>query len=119
MKQFVAGVPNITFINVQTREEIKMNYAMSYNKYGDEIDIDYAILCDKEYQSITDWIMNEYFVKVKFEFNIYHGDIENAVDSKDGVYTETYPVIMVYKPFVNSTDTKSPGTIEFKIKVRE
>lgn len=119
MKQFVAGVPNITFINVQTKEEIKMNCAISYSKYGDEIDIDYAMLCDEEYQSVFDWIMDEYFVKVELEFNIYHGDTENAVASKDGVYIETYPVVMIYKPFVKSADVQSPVIIEFKIKVRE
>lgn len=119
MKQFVAGVPNITFINSQTKEEIKMNYVMSYNKYGDEIDIDYAMLCDEEYQSVFDWLINEYFVKVKLEFNIYHGDTENITVSKDGVYIETYPVLMIYKPFVKSVDVRSPGIIKFKIKVRE
>ena len=119
MKQFIAGVPNITFINVQTKEEIKMNYAMSYNKYGDEIDIDYAMLCDEEYQSVIGWIMDECFVNVKLEFNIYLGGTENAVASKDGLYIENYPVIMIYKPFVKSADAQSAGTIGFKIKVRE
>lgn len=119
MKQFIAGVPNITFINTQTKEEIKMNYAMSYSKYGDEIDIDYAMLCNEEYQSVFNWLMNEYFVKIKLEFNTYDENAENIVASKVGAYDECYSVVMVYKPFVKSADVQSPGIIEFKIKVRE
>lgn len=119
MKRFVAGVPIITFINSQTQEEVKMMFAMDYSKYGDEIDIDYAMVCDEEYQIVLDWLMGEYFVKVQLDFNTYNGDTENVVASKADDYTETYPVIMVYKPFVKSSNAQSPGIIEFKIKVRE
>lgn len=119
MKQFIADVPNITFINVQTKEKIKMNYAMSYSKYGDEIDIDYAMLCDEEYKTVLSWLMDEYFVKVRLEFNTYNGDTENIVAPKSDTYIENYPVIMIYKPFVKSSNCESAGTIEFKIKVRE
>ena len=119
MKKFIAGVPNITFINVQTKEEIKMNYAMSYSKYGDEIDIDYAMLCDEEYEKISSWILNENFVKIKLQFNTYIGDTTNVSTPRVGFYEEFYPVIMVYKPFIKSSNCESTGTIEFKIKVRE
>ena len=119
MKQFVAGVPIITFINSQTQEEVKMTFAMDYSKYGDEIDIDYAMVCDEEYQTVLGWLMDEYFVKVRLEFNTYNGDTENIVASKADDYIETYPVIMVYKPFVKSSNAQSPGIVEFKIKVRE
>ena len=37
MKQFIAGVPIVTFINCQTKEEVKMMFTMDYSKYGDEI----------------------------------------------------------------------------------
>lgn len=47
MKQFVAGVPLVTFINCQTKEEIQMNFSNDYNKFGDEIILDYAMVCDE------------------------------------------------------------------------
>ena len=119
MKQFVAGVPIVTFINCQTKEEITMNYAMDYNKFGDEIILDYAMICDGEYEQILSWILNESFVKIKLEFNTYIGDAEDICSPQKGKYEETYPVIMVYKPFVKNSNCESAGTIEFKIKVRE
>ena len=119
MKQFVAGVPIVTFINCQTKEEITMNYAMDYNKFGDEIILTYAMICDEEYEQILSWILNESFVKIKLEFNTYIGDVEDICSPQKGKYEETYPVIMVYKPFVKNSDCESAGTIEFKIKVRE
>lgn len=119
MKQFVADVPIVTFINCQTKEEITMNYAMDYNKFGDEIILDYAMICDEEYEQILSWILNESFVKIKLEFNTYIGDAENICSPQKGKYEETYPVIMVYKPFVKNSNCESAGIIEFKIKVRE
>lgn len=119
MKQFVAGVPLVTFINCQTKEEIQMNFSNDYNKFGDEIILDYAMVCDEEYEKILSWILNESFVKVKLEFNAYIGDTEDICSLQKGKYEETYPVIIVYKPFVKSSNAQSAGTIEFKIKVRE
>lgn len=119
MKQFIAGVPIVTFINCQTKEEITMNYAMDYNKFGDEIIIDYAMICNKEYEQILFWILNENFVKIRLEFNTYIGDTEDICSPQKGKYEEIYPVIMVYKPFVKNSNCESTGTIEFKIKVRE
>ena len=119
MKKFIAGVPVVTFINCQTKEEVKMMFAMEYSKYGDEIDIDYAMVCEEEYQIVLSWLMDECFVKVRLEFNTYNGDTENIVALKSNTYIETYPVIMVYKPFVKSSSNESTGIIEFKIKVRE
>lgn len=119
MKQFIAGVPVITFINCQTKEEVKMLLSIDYNKFGDEIVIDYAAVCDEEYEQISSWILNESFVKIKLEFNTYIGDAENICSPRKGKYEETYPVIMVYKPFVKNSNCESAGTIEFKIKVRE
>lgn len=119
MKKFIAGVPVVTFINCQTKEEVKMMFTMDYSKYGDEIDIDYAVVCEEEYQTVLGWLMDECFVKVRLEFNTYNGDTENIVASKSDTYIETYPVIMIYKPFVKSSNAQSAGTIEFKIKVRE
>ena len=119
MKQFVAGVPLVSFINCQTKEEINMNFCVDYNKFGDEIILDYAMICDDEYQQILSWILNESFVKIKLEFNTYIGDAEDICSPQKGRYEETYPVIMVYKPFVKNSNCESVGTIEFKIKVRE
>lgn len=119
MKKFIAGVPMVIFINCQTKEEITMNYSMDYNKFGDEIILDYAMVCDEEYEQILSWILNESFVKIKLEFNTYIGDVEDICSPQKGKYEETYPVIMVYKPFVKNSDCESAGTIEFKIKVRE
>lgn len=119
MKKFIAGVPVVTFINYQTKEEITMNYSMDYNKFGDEIILDYAMICDGEYEQILSWILNESFVKIKLEFNTYIGDAEDICSPQKGKYEETYPVIMVYKPFVKNSNCESAGTIEFKIKVRE
>lgn len=119
MKQFIAGVPVVTFINCQTKEEITMNYVIDYNKFGDEIVLDYAIINNEEYKEILSWILNENFVKIKLEFNTYIGDAEDICSPQKGKYEETYPVIMVYKPFVKSSNCESAGTIEFKIKVRE
>lgn len=119
MKQFVAGVPIVTFINCQTKEEVKMMFTMDYSKYNDEIDIDYAMVCEEEYQTVLSWLMDECFVKVRLEFNTYNGDTENIVAPKSDTYIETYPVIMIYKPFVKNSNCESAGTIEFKIKVRE
>ena len=119
MKKFIAGVPDVTFINCQTKEEITMNYAMDYNKFGDEIILDYAMICDEEYEQILSWILNESFVKIKLEFNTYIRDTEGICSPQKGKYEEIYPVIMVYKPFVKSFNCESAGTIEFKIKVRE
>ena len=50
MKQFVAGVPLVSFINCQTKEEINMNFCVDYNKFGDEIILDYTMVCDEEYE---------------------------------------------------------------------
>lgn len=120
MKQFIAGVPLVTFINCQTKEEIKMYYVIDYNKFGDEIVLDYAIINNEEYRQILSWILNENFVKIKLEFNTYIGETENIVCcSKKGKYEEYYPVVMVYKPFVKNSNYETAGTIEFKIKVRE
>lgn len=119
MKQFVAGVPLVTFINCQNKEEIIMGFSVDYNKFGDEIILDYAMVCDEEYEQILSWILNESFVKIKLEFNTYIGDAEDICSSQKGKYEETYPVIMVYKTFVKSSNCESAGTIEFKIKVRE
>lgn len=119
MKQFVAGAPIVTFINCQTKEEIQMNFSNDYNKFGDEIILDYAMVCDEEYEKILSWILNESFVKVKLEFNTYIGDAEDICSPQKGKYEEIYPVIIVYKPFVKSSNHESAGTIEFKIKVRE
>lgn len=119
MKQFVAGVPLVTFINCQTKEEIQMNFYNDYNKFGDEIILDYAIICDEEYEQILSWILDESFVKVKLEFKTYIGDTEDICSPQKGKHEETYPVIMIYKPFVKSSNCESAGTIEFKIKVRE
>lgn len=119
MKQFVASVPLVSFINCQTKEEIQMNFSNDYNKFGDEIILDYAMVCDEEYEKILSWILNESFVKVKLEFNTYIGDTEDICSPQKGKYEEIYPVIMVYKPFVKSSNAQSAGTIEFKIKVRE
>ena len=119
MKKFIAGVPVVTFINCQTKEEITMNYSMDYNKFGDEIILDYAMVCDEEYEQILSWILNENFVKIKLEFNIYIGDTEDICCQRNVKYEECYPVIMVYKPFVKSSNAQSAGIIEFKIKVRE
>ena len=47
MKKFIVGVPVVTFINCQTKEEITMNYSMDYNKFGDEIILDYAMVVTK------------------------------------------------------------------------
>lgn len=119
MKKFIAGVPVVNFINCQTKEEITMNYSMDYNKFGDEIILDYAMVCDEEYEQILSWILDENFVKIKLEFNTYIGDTEDICSPQKGKYEEIYPVIMVYKPFVKSSNCESAGTIEFKIKVRE
>lgn len=119
MKQFVAGVPLVSFINCQTKEEINMNFCVDYNKFDDEIILDYTMVCDEEYEQILSWILNESFVKIKLEFNSYIGDAEDICSPQKGKYEETYPVIMVYKPFVKSSNCDSAGTIEFKIKVRE
>lgn len=119
MKQFVAGVPIVTFINCQTKEEVKMLLSIDYNKFGDEIILDYAMVCDEEYEQILSWILNESFVKIKLEFNTYIGDAEDICSPQKGKYEEAYPVIMVYKPFVKSSNHESAGTVEFKIKVRE
>lgn len=119
MKEFIAGVPLVTFINCQTEEEIKMYCTIDYNKFGDEIILDYAAICDEEYEKILSWILNENFVKIKLEFNTYIGDAEDICSPQKGKYEETYPVIMVYKPFVKNSNCESAGTIEFKIKVRE
>ena len=119
MKKFIASVPVVTFINCQTKEEITMNYAMDYNKFGDEIILDYAMVCNEEYEQILSWISNESFVKIKLEFNTYIGDAEDICSPQKGKYEETYPAIMVYKPFVKNSNCESTGTIEFKIKVRE
>ena len=119
MKQFVAGVPLVSFINCQTKEEINMNFCVDYNKFGDEIILDYAMICDEEYEQILSWILNESFVKIKLEFNTYIGDAEDICSPQKGRYEETYPVIMVYKPFVKNSNCESAGTVEFKIKVRE
>ena len=119
MKKFIVGVPVVTFINCQTKEEITMNYSMDYNKFGDEIILDYAMICDEEYEKILSWILNENFVKIKLEFNTYIGDVEDVCSPQKGKHEESYPVIMVYKPFVKSSNGESVGVIEFKIKVRE
>ena len=119
MKQFIAGVPLVTFINCQTQEKIQMNYSVDYNKFGDEIIIDYDMICDEEYKQILSWILNENFVKIKLQFNTYIGDAEDICSPQKDKHEETYPVIMVYKPFVKSSNAQSAGTIEFKIKVRE
>lgn len=119
MKKFIVGVPVVTFINCQTKEEITMNYSMDYNKFGDEIILDYAMICDEEYEKILSWILNENFVKIKLEFNTYIGDAEDICSPQKGKYEETYPVIMVYRPFVKNSNCESAGTVEFKIKVRE
>ena len=119
MKQFVTGVPIVTFINCQTNEEVKMLLSIDYNKFGDEIVLDYAMICDEEYEQILSWILNESFVKIKLEFNTYIGDAEDICSPQKGKYEEFYPVIMVYKPFVKNSNYESAGTIEFKIKVRE
>ena len=119
MKKFIAGVPMVIFINCQTKEEITMNYSMDYNKFGDEIILDYAMVCDEEYEQILSWILNESFVKIKLEFNTYIGDAEDICSPQKGRYEETYPVIMVYKPFVKNSNCEPAGIIEFKIKVRE
>lgn len=119
MKQFVAGVPIITFINCQTKEEVKMFLLTDYERFDDKIVIEYAIICNEEYEQILSWILNENFVKVKLEFNTYIGDTEDICSPQKGKYEEIYPVIMVYKPFVKSSNNQSAGTIEFKIKVRE
>lgn len=119
MKEFIAGVPLVTFINCQTKEEIKMYHVIEYNKFGDEIILDYAIINDEEYKGILSWILNENFVKIKLEFNTYIVDTEDICCQRNGKYEECYPVIMVYKPFVKSSNHESAGTIEFKIKVRE
>ena len=96
-----------------------MNYTIDYNKFGDEIILGYATICDEEYEQILSWILNENFVKIKLEFNTYIGDTEDICSPRKGKYEEYYPVIMVYKPFVKSSNCESAGTIEFKIKVRE
>lgn len=119
MKQFVAGVPLVTFVNCQTKAEIIMGFCVDYNKFGDEIILDYAMICDEEYEQILSWILNENFVKIKLEFNTYIGDTEDICSPQKGKYEEIYPVIMVYKPFVKNSNCESPSTIEFKIKVRE
>lgn len=119
MKQFVAGAPLVTFINCQTKEEITMNYVIDYNKFGDEIVLDYAMIWDEEYEQILSWILDENFVKIKLEFNTYIGDAEDICSPQKGKYEEIYPVIMTYKPFVKSSNAQSAGIIEFKIKVRE
>lgn len=119
MKQFVAGVPIVKFINCQTKEEINMNFCVDYNKFGDEIILDYAMICDEEYEQILSWILNENFVKIKLEFITYTGDAESMCTPRKGKHEEYYPVIMIYKPFVKSSNQQSVGTIEFKIKVRE
>lgn len=119
MKQFVAGVPLVSFINCQTKEEINMNFCVDYNKFGDEIILDYAMICDEEYEQILSWILNENFVKIKLEFNTYIGDAEDICSPQKGKHEEIYPVIVVYKPFVKNSNHESAGTIEFKIKVRE
>lgn len=119
MKEFIAGVPLVTFMNCQTKEEIKMYYVIDYNKFGDEIVLDYAIINNEEYRQILSWILNENFVKIKLKFNTYIGDTEDICPPRKGKYEEIYPVIMVYKPFVKSSNHESAGIIEFKIKVRE
>ena len=119
MKQFIVGVPIVTFINCQTNEEVKMLLSIDYNKFGDEIVLDYATICDEEYEQILSWILNENFVKIKLEFNTYIGDAEDICSPQKGKYEEIYPVIMAYKPFVKNSNCESAGTIEFKIKVRE
>ena len=119
MKQFVAGVLLVTFINCQTKEEVKMFLSIDYNKFGDEIILDYAMICDEEYEQILSWILDESFVKVKLEFNTYIGDTESMCAPRKEKYEEYYPVIMIYKPFVKSSNHESAGIIEFKIKVRE
>lgn len=118
MKQFVAGVPLVSFINCQTKEEINMNFCVDYNKFGDEIILDYAMVCDEEYEQILSWILNENFVKIKLEFGLYHNDGNSTLRTGE-YYKEKYPVIMVYKPFVKNSNCESASTIEFKIKVRE
>lgn len=119
MKQFVAGVPLVTFVNCQTKAEIIMGFCVDYNKFGDEIILDYAMICDEEYEQILSWILNENFVKIKLEFNTYTGDTESMCAPRKGKHEEYYPVIMIYKPFVKSSNHESAGIIEFKIKVRE
>lgn len=119
MKQFVGGTPIITFINSQTQEKVKMMFAMDYNKFIDEIVIGYATTCYEEYQTIFNWITNENFVKIELKFNTYIGDAKDVTFSRVDSYIETYPVIMVYKPFVRTSNNESIGIIEFKIKVRE
>lgn len=119
MKEFVAGVPLVTFINCQNKEEIKMYCTIDYNKFGDEIILDYATICDEEYEQILSWILNENFVKIKLEFNTYIGDAEDICSPQKGKYEEYYPIVMIYKPFVKSSNHESAGIIEFKIKVRE
>lgn len=118
MKQFVAGVPIVTFINCQTKEEVKMLLLTDYNKFGDEIIIDYATVCNEEYRRILSWILYENFVKIKLEFNTYNSEGDSMLRTGE-YYEESYPVIMVYKPFVKSSNNQSTGIIEFKIKVRE
>lgn len=119
MEQFVAGVPVVTFINSQTQEKVKMMFAMDYNKFIDEIVIGYATTCYEEYQTVFNWIANENFVKLELKFNTYIGDAEDVTSPRVGFHIETYPVIMVYRPFVRTSNNESAGIIEFKIKVRE
>lgn len=120
MKQFVVGVPIITFVNCQTKEEIEMFLLTDYNKFGDEIVVDYVAICNQEYEKILSWLLNENCVNIKLKFNIYNNDEQNMINLRTGeYYEECYPVIMVYKPFVKSSNNESAGVIEFKIKVRE
>lgn len=42
MNKFITGVPNITFVNTHTGEELPMFYATDYSHFGDEITVEYA-----------------------------------------------------------------------------
>lgn len=119
MKQFVIGVPLVSFINCQTKEEIKMSFVQDYLKINDEIILDYATICIEEYKNILSWISNENFVKIKLSFYTTILEDDELFGDKKGVYEEFYPVVMVYKPFVKSSNCETTGTFEIKIKVRE
>lgn len=119
MNRFIVMAPLITFINCQTKKEIKMNCTISYNKFGDEIILDYAMICDEEYKEILYWLLNENFVKINLCFSTYVGDNEEVIGPRKRDYEESYPVVMVYKPYVKSASCEEAGIIEFKIKVRE
>ena len=116
MKRFVAGVPKLTFKNMKTDEEVKIDTLVKYERKSLDFIHVKDVFISEELYAVESWLNVEDGVELVLRFDIFHANGER-IGEKFLPHYENFIVKDIIVPYVISSDCESASKIGIDIKV--